>query len=162
MISHTSLNFLALFEISDSLKKWTWHSQMVIHGWSRIVAPFSWGMPFPKVHLKFPPSPFALHVGCFTHLCHLPDLCRVCNYCFKGREVEGMSGYFVNKLDLDSTAYTRETSQCAKFHQPLAFGGHGTCYHHTLLSGYYCLKMLPGSRRKLFRAETRPPTLFSS
>lgn len=60
--SHTSLNFLVLFEISDDLKKWTWHSRMAIHGWSRIVAPFSWGMPFPKV-LWSPTIPYCIACG---------------------------------------------------------------------------------------------------
>lgn len=41
VISRTSLDFLTLFEISDGLEKWTWHSQMVSHGWNRILAPCS-------------------------------------------------------------------------------------------------------------------------
>ena len=56
-----------------------------------------------------------------------------------------MSGDFVHKVDLDNTAYIRKAAECAQLHQPLAFEGHGTCYQHTLHSGYYCLKMMPGS-----------------
>lgn len=66
-----------------------------------------------------------------------------------------MSGYFVNKLDLDNTACIGETTQC------LAFGGHGTCYQNTLLSEKNYLKILPGSGRKLDEAETLPQTSFS-
>lgn len=64
------------------------------------------------------------------------------------------------QLSLDNTPSTGETSQCAQFHQPLDFGGHGTYYQHTEVSAYDCLKF-PGSQGKLFGAETLPQTLFS-
>lgn len=56
-----------------------------------------------------------------------------------------MSGDFAHKVDPDNTIYIRKAAECAQLRQPLAFEGHGTCYQHTLVSEYDCLKILPSS-----------------
>lgn len=72
---------------------------MVTRGWRKIVAAFSGGVPFSGL-LSTP------HVMGMIHLGHLPDPCRHSEFvimlknCCRGMGEEGMSGDFVNMLDL--------------------------------------------------------------